>query len=180
MAASEPKLLDVLVGAYKTVDDAMADYIGVRDLYQKLGASPKFDAAIVSKSRDGKVKIEKTFEAGTRHDALAGLGFGLAAGIIAALFPAIGITAALLAGGIGGAAIGAIVGHIQTGMKRDDLKKIGDALNDSEAGLVVVYETNLADQVKKNIKTTRQFVSKVTDLAADDIEKAIRQSRAAA
>lgn len=179
MAASEPSLLDVLVGSYRTVDDAMADYDAVREFYRKLGASSKFDAAVVSKSPEGKVKIEKTYEAGTRHDALAGLGFGLAAGIIAALFPVIGITAALLAGGIGGAAIGAIVGHVQTGMRREDLKKIGDALNDSEAGLVVVYETNLADQVKKNIKAARQFVSKVADLTTEDIEKAIRQSRAA-
>lgn len=180
MAASEPRLLDVLVGTYKNVNDAMSDYNAVRDFYQKVGASSNFDAAVLSKSPEGKVKIEKSYEAGTRHDALKGLGFGLAAGVIAALFPAVGIAAALLAGGIGGAAIGAIVGHVQTGMKRDDLKKIGDALDDSEAGLIVVYETNLADQVKKNIKTARQFVSKLADVTANDIEKAVRQLRTAA
>ena len=158
----------------------MSDYNAVRDLYQQLGASANFDAAVLSKSPEGKVKINKSYEAGTRHDALKGLGFGLAAGIIAAIFPAVGITAALLAGGIGGAAIGAIVGHIQTGVKRDDLKKIGDALDTSEAGLIVVYNANLADQVKKNIKTARQFVSKLADVTAGDIEKAIRQTRAAA
>lgn len=179
MATTEPRLLDVTIGAYDSLDEALVDFWAVRDLYQKLGASSKMDAAVVSKSPDGKVKIEKTFEASTRHDALAGLGFGLAAGLIAALFPAVGITAALVAGGIGGAAIGALVGHVQTGMKRDDLKKIGDALDKSQAGLVVVYETNLADQVKKTIKTVRQFVSKLADVSGEDIEKAIRQSRAA-
>ena len=107
MATSEPRLLDVLVGTYKNTDDAMSDYNAVRDLYQQLGASANFDAAVLSKSPEGKVKINKSYEAGTRHDALKGLGFGLAAGIIAAIFPAVGITAALLAGGIGGAAIGA-------------------------------------------------------------------------
>lgn len=180
MKAGEPKLLDVLVGTYKNTNEALFDYNAIREVYQKLGASSHFDAAVLSKSPEGKVKIEKTYEAGTLHDALKGLGFGLAAGVIAAIFPAVGIAAALVAGGIGGTAIGAIVGHVQTGMKREDLKKIADALDGSEAGLVVVYETNLADQVKKNIKTVRQFVSKLADVTADDIEKAIRQSRAAA
>lgn len=180
MAKSEPQLLDVLVGIYKNVNDATADCTALRDLYQKLGASDRFDAAVISKGADGKVKIEKTYEAGTRHDALRGLGFGLAAGVIAALFPSVGIAIALVAGGLGGAAIGAIVGHVQTGMKRDDLKKIGDALDNAEAGLVVVYEANLADQVKKNIKAVRQVVSKMAHITAEDIEKAIRESKAAA
>jgi len=180
MATSEPKLLNVLVGVYGNVADAKSDYAALRDLYQKLGASDDFDAAVVSKSPEGKVKIEKTYEAGTVHDALKGMGFGLAAGLIAAIFPSIGIAVALLAGGVGGTAIGAIVGHVQTGMRREDLKKVGDALDDAESGLVVVYEANLADQVKKNIKALRQVVSKLADLTADDIEKQIRQSRAAA
>lgn len=180
MAASVPKLLDVLVGVYKNVDDATSDYTALRNLYQKLGASDDFDAAVVSKSSDGKVKIEKTYEAGTLHDALKGLGFGLAAGVIAAIFPGVGIAVALLSGGIGGTAIGAIVGHVQSGMKREDLKKIGDALDDAEAGLVVVYEANLADQVKKSIKAVRQVVSRLADITAEDIEKRIRQLREAA
>jgi uncharacterized membrane protein len=180
MATSQPQLLDVLVGIYKNVNDATFDYTALRDLYKKLGASDDFDAAVVSKTKDGKVKIEKTYEAGTRHDALKGLGFGLAAGIIAAAFPGVGIAIALIAGGVGGAAVGAIVGHVQTGMRRDDLKKIGDALDDAEAGLVVVYKANLADQVKQNIKAIRQVVSKLADVTAADIEKEIRQTRAAA
>lgn len=180
MPTNEPRLLDVLVGIYKSVDDAKADCTALRNLYQQVGASDKFDAAVVSKSQDGKVKIDKTYEAGTRHDALRGLGFGLAAGVIAALFPSVGIAIALVAGGLGGAAIGAVVGHVQTGMKREDLKKIGDALDNAEAGLVIVYESNLADQVKKTIKAVRQVVSKLADVTAGDIEKAIRQSKAAA
>ena len=180
MATSEPKLLDVLVGVYDNVDDAKSDYTALRDLYQKLGASDEFDAAVVTKTPEGKVKIDKTYEAGTLHDALKGLGFGLAAGLVAALFPSVGIAVALLAGGVGGTAIGAIVGHIQTGMRRADLKAIGDALDDAEYGLVIVYEANLADQVKKNIKAVRQVASKLADITADEIEKQIRQSRAAA
>jgi len=96
MATSEPKLLDVLVGVYDNADDAKSDFTALRNLYQKLGASDEFDAAIVTKSPEGKVKIDKTYEAGTLHDALKGLGFGLAAGVVAALFPSVGIAVALL------------------------------------------------------------------------------------
>ncbi|HVP34913.1 MAG TPA: hypothetical protein VMT09_14900 [Steroidobacteraceae bacterium] len=180
MATNEPKVFDVLVGVYKNADEAKSDYTALRNLYQKLGASDDFDAAVVSKSPEGKVRIDKAYEAGTVHDALKGLGFGLAAGIIATAFPGVGIAIALLAGGVGGTAIGAIVGHVQTGMRREDLKKIGDALDDAESGLVVVYEANLADQVKKNVKAVRQVISKLADIGAEDIEKQIRQWRAAA
>jgi len=53
MPTSEPRLLDVLVGMYKDVPDAMSDYEAVRELYHQLGASSKFDAAVVSKSPEG-------------------------------------------------------------------------------------------------------------------------------
>ena len=178
--ANEAQMVDILVGTYKNVDDAKSDYTVLRDLYSRLGASDAFDAAVVTKGTDGKVKIEKRYEAATRHEALEGVVFGLAAGVVAASFPAVGIAIALAAGGAGGAAIGAIVGHLQKGLRRDDLKKIGDALDNAEAALVVVYKANLADQVKENIKAVRQVVSKVADVTADDIERAIRQSRAAA
>src|SRR6185295_11454344 len=105
------RLLDVLVATYDNLGDAEADLKAVRALYQTLGTSYNFDAAVISKDDRGRVAIDKTYEAGKRHDALKGLGFGIAAGVVAAAFPPIGIALALGAGGIGGAAIGAIVGH---------------------------------------------------------------------
>jgi len=172
-------MLDVLVATYSNVRDAEADLQALRDLYQKLGTSHNFDAAVVNKNARGKVKIDKTYEAGRRHEALKGLGFGLAAGLVAAVFPPIGIGAALLAGGVGGAAIGAVVGHVQSGIARDELKKLADQLDHSEAALIVVYETSLTEQVKKNIKAISQVISKVTDLETDEIAEEIRQARTA-
>ena len=107
----EPQVLYVLAASYDSVEKARADFEAVRALYNEIKASDKFDAAVISKNETGKVHIDKTYEAGTRHDALKGLGWGLAAGAAAALFPAIGIGAALTVGGAGGAAIGALVGH---------------------------------------------------------------------
>jgi uncharacterized membrane protein len=174
MSANDDRLLDVLAATYNNVDDAKADLYAVRKLYEKLGTSHHFDAAVISKTSTGKVKINDSYEAGTEIAALKGLGFGLAAGIAATLFPPVGIGAALAAGGAGGTAIGAVVGHVQTGARREDLKKIGDLLYPSQAALIVVYETSLADQVAKNIKAVKSVVGKVTDMTADEIAREMR------
>src|SRR5712672_308878 len=105
MPAKYARLFDVLVTTYDDVGDAALDLTALRELYRRLGTSYNFDAAVVRKTASGKVGIERSYDAGRRHDALEGLGFGLAAGMVAAVFPAIG-----LAGGAGGVAIGAIVG----------------------------------------------------------------------
>ena len=174
----DSQLLDVIVATYDNVGDARADMKAIEEVYKGLGTSHKFDAVVISKNEKGKVKIDKTYEAGTRHDALKGLGFGLAAGLVAVVFPPVGIGAALAAGGIGGAAIGAIVGHVQTGIPRNDLTEIAAQLEASTAALVVVYETSLADQVKKNIKAVNRLGSAIIDLKADQIASEIRQAAA--
>jgi uncharacterized membrane protein len=96
-----------------------------------------------------------------------GLGWGLAAGVVGVIFPPVGI--GLVTAGAGGAAIGAVVGHAQGGMARDDLKELGDALDEGTAGLIAVYATNMADQITANIKTANRVVSKATDMAADQL-----------
>lgn len=175
-ATQEPQALYVLAASYDSVDAARADLEAVRALYDEIKASDKFDAAVLSKDKNGKVHIDKTYEAGTRHEALRGLGWGLAAGAAAALFPAIGIGAALAAGGTGGAAIGALVGHHQKGMDRGDLKALGDVLDSGTAGLIVVYQANLSDQVAATIKAINRFESQIVDLTADEIANDIRAS----
>src|SRR5262245_17485024 len=98
MSKTDAQLLDVLVATYDNVDGADADLKRIREIYKELGTSHNFDAAVISKTKKGKVKIDKTYEAGKRHEALKGLGFGLAAGLAAAVFPPVGIGAALAAG----------------------------------------------------------------------------------
>ena len=170
--------LYVIAASYDDVADARADFESLRGLYNQIGASHDFDAAVLSKNEKGKVKIDKTYEAGTRHDALKGMGWGMAAGVAAAIFPAIGIWGALAAGGAGGAAIGGIAGHYQTGIKRGDLKEMGDMLDKGEAALIAVYRANVADQVSKLIKAENRYVSEVVDATADQIADEIRQAEA--
>ena len=172
--------LYILGASYDSVDDARADFDAVHELYKEVGVSHSFDAAVLVKDDKGKVKIDKTIEAGTRHDALKGLGIGLAAGAAIALFPAIGIGAALAVGGGGGAALGGIVGHLHTGISRHDLKELGDVLDKGQAGLVVVYAANVADQVAALIKAENRYISEATDATADAIAAAIREEQASA
>jgi uncharacterized membrane protein len=167
MAKQEKDTLYVIAAAYDDADAAVADYEAVKALYREVKTSHDFDAAVVAKDEEGNVRIVKKHEQPTRHGAAVGLGWGLAIGVTAALFPPVGI--GLATAGAGGAAIGAVAGHASGGMSRADLKELGETLDAGQAGLVVVYETNLADQVAANIKAANRLVSKATDMAADEL-----------
>jgi len=176
--ASEKDTLFVIAAAYDEVDAAVADYEAVTEIYHEVKTSNDFDAAVVDKDDDGKVKIVKKHEQPTRHGAAVGLGWGLAVGVTAALFPPVGI--GLATAGAGGAAIGAVAGHASGGMSRGDLKELGETLDAGQAGLIVVYETNLADQVAANIKAANRVISKATDMAADQLAEDMRRAEQAA
>ncbi len=175
--SDKPDALFVAAASYDSVDAAVSDYEAVKVLYDEIKTSDEFDAAVIAKSDDGKVKIVKKHEQPTRHGAVHGLGWGLAAGAVAALFPAVGIVGALTVGGGAGAAIGAVSGHVSGGMRRDDLKELGEVLDEGQAGLIVVYATNIADQVVANIKAANRIVSKATDMAADDLAREIKDAQ---
>jgi uncharacterized membrane protein len=159
--------LFVIAATYDNQNDAVADYEAVKALYKAVKTSHDFDAAVIAKGNDGKVRIVKKHEQPTRHGAAVGLGWGLAAGVVAALFPPLGI--GIATAGAGGAAIGAVTGHVHGGMARGDLKELGDALDEGSAGLIAVYATNMADQIAANVKAANRVVSKATDMAADQL-----------
>ena len=177
---SENDTLFVLAAAYPSVADAVADYEAVKALYDQVKASHDFDAAVIAKNTSGDVEIVKKHEQPTRHGAAVGLGWGLAAGVVAALFPPVGILGALAVGGGGGAAIGAVAGHAAGGMNRGDLKELGEMLDAGTAGLIVVYETNLADKVAANIKAANRIISKATDMEADQLAADMKKAEASA
>jgi uncharacterized membrane protein len=174
MAKQENDTLYVIAAAYDNVDSAVADYEAVKAIYREVKTSHDFDAAVIAKDEDGKVHIVKKHEQPTRHGAAVGLGWGLATGVVAALFPPIGI--GIAAAGGAGAAIGGVAGHAGGGMSRGDLKDLGEALDAGQAGLVAVYETNLADQVAANIKAANRVISRETDMAADQLAEDMKQA----
>ena len=177
---SDNDVLYVLAAAYGNVDDAVTDYEAVKALYAAVKTSHDFDATVIAKDASGDVKIVKKHEQPTRHGAAVGLGWGLAAGVAAALFPPVGILGAIAVGGGGGAAIGAVAGHASGGMNRSDLKELGETLDAGTAGLIVVYETNLADQIAANIKAANRIVSKATDMEADQLAADLKKAEQSA
>jgi uncharacterized membrane protein len=174
MAKQENDTLYVIAAAYDDVDLAVADYEAVKAIYREVKTSHDFDASVIAKDQNGKVRIVKKHEQPTRHGAVVGLGWGLATGVVAALFPPIGI--GIAAAGGAGAAIGGVAGHASGGMSRGDLKDLGEALDAGQAGLIAVYETNLADQVAANIKAANRVISRETDMAADQLAEDMKQA----
>jgi len=176
---SEPDTLLVLAASYDDVAAAEADYEAVKALYYEIKTSHEFDAAVVARKEDGKLEVVKKHEQPTRHGAAHGLGWGLAVGAVCAILPGIGLLGGLVVGGAGGAAIGAVTGHIKGGMDDSDLKALGDVLEQGQAGLIVVYATNMADQVAANIKAVNRFVSKEIDANADELARQLQETGSA-
>ena len=160
----------ILFGAvYDSKDAAEVDYEAVKALYYDWQLIDNFDAAIVEKRDDGKVKIAKKHEQPTRKGGWRGAGIGLATGAAIALFPAAAIGSGLLAATTGGGAvIGAIAGHVSKGMNRGDLKELGEHLDAGQCGLIVVAAVDVSSRVKEALKNASKVQEK--DLKALDAE----------
>jgi uncharacterized membrane protein len=169
----------VLAASYGDVADAEADYEAVKALYYEVETSHEFDAAVVARDEDGEIKVVKKHEQPTRHGAAHGLGWGLAVGAACAIFPAVGLVGGLAVGGGAGAAIGAVTGHMKGGMDDEDLKALGDVLGEGEAGLIVVYAANMADQVAANVKAVNKHISQQMDANADELARELNKAEAA-
>jgi len=148
----------VLANQYSNESDALADYDAVRKLYTDLGIIDTYDAAVLTRKAGGKVDIVKRVETPTRHGAAAGLVVGLAVGAIAVLFPGIGIGLAtkLVGGPVFGTAIGAVAAHVARGMKRSELKELGELLDNGTSGLVVVAAADVEAKVEAVITRAKK------------------------
>ncbi len=159
----------VYAGVYSNVDDAKADYQAVHDLHMKDGLIDAYDAAVIERKDNGKVKIVKKHETPTRVGGVGGGTVGLATGLVIALFPAAAIGAGLLAVTTGaGAALGALAGHASAGMSRKDLKELGEQLDDGQAGLVVVAVSDMGAKVEAAMSKADKVEEK--QLQADTAE----------
>jgi uncharacterized membrane protein len=157
------------VGVYDELADAEADYDAVKALHVEAGLIDAYDAAVISRKDDGKVKITKKHETPTRVGGVLGGGIGLATGLVVALFPFAAIGGGLLAATTGGGAIlGAAAGHAAAGMSRGDLKDLGEHLDAGQAGLVVVAVSDMGAKVEKAMAKAKKVEEK--QLKADNAE----------
>jgi uncharacterized membrane protein len=161
--------LIVFVGVYDDVEDAHADYRLVHDLHTEAGLIDGYDAAVIERRDDGKVKIVKKHETPTRVGGVLGGGVGLATGLVVALFPFAAVGGGLLAGtAAAGGILGAVAGHAAAGMSRHDLKELGEHLDAGTAGLVVVAVSDMGAKVERAMEHAAKLEQK--ELKADTAE----------
>jgi uncharacterized membrane protein len=154
------------VGVYSSLDDAESDYEFIKDLHTEAGLIDAYDAAVIERKDDGKVKIVKKHETPTRVGGVLGGGVGLATGLVVVLFPFAAIGGGLIAATTaGGAVLGAVAGHAAAGMSRKDLKDLGERLDEGQAGLVVVGVSDMGAKIKKAMKKAQKVDTK--ELKAD-------------
>src|SRR6516164_3842641 len=161
--------LMVYAGVYENVAGAEADYQFVKELHTEAGLIDAYDAAVIERREDGKVKIVKKHETPTRVGGVLGGGVGLATGLVVALFPFAAIGGGLLVVATGsGAVLGAVAGHAAAGMSRKDLKELGEHLDAGQAGLVVIAVSDMGAKVERAMKQARKVEEK--QLKADTAE----------
>jgi len=166
MAEKTNEPVFVYVATYATLDDAKADYDGVKKLYFD-GVIGVFDAAVVSKDATGQVKIHKT-EMPTQYGAWGGLAVGALVGIF---FPPY-----LIWELVGGAALGTLIGHLWGGMSRSDLKEMGETLQASTATLIVVGRSRLQEALQKVTKRAVNQFEKQLDTDVQAFDKALTEA----
>lgn len=154
------------VGVYPSVADAEEDYQLVKQLHVEADLIDAYDAAVIERRADGKVKIAKKHETPTRVGGVLGGGLGLATGLVVVLFPFAAVGGGLLAATTaGGAALGAVAGHAAAGMSRSDLKELGEYLDAGQAGLVVVGVSDMGAKIERAMRRAEKVQAK--ELKAD-------------
>ena len=167
-------------GVYGNVEGALADYDAVHDLHTKAGLIDAYDAAVVERKENGKVKIVKKHETPTRVGGVLGGGVGLATGLVIALFPAAAVGGGLLLATTGGGALlGAVAGHAAAGMSRSDLKELGEALDAGEAGLVVVAVADMESKIEAAMKHAEKVEAKQLKADQKQLETEAKEAKEA-
>jgi len=167
----------VYVGVYRNLADAEADYDLVKALHTEAGLIDAYDAAIIHRRADGKVKIARKHETPTRVGGVLGGGVGLATGLVVALFPFAAIGGGLLAATTaGGSLLGAVAGHAAAGMSRDDLKELGEQLDAGEAGLVVVGVSDMGAKIERAMTGAESVKAKELKADTSEIESDVKEA----
>lgn len=167
----------VLTSTYSNVADAIHDFDAVRSLYTDLKIVDTYDAAVLEKQPDGKVKIVKRHEQPTNDGLRVGAGFGLATGLAIALFPGAAVGAGLILATTGaGAVIGALAGHVNGGMSRHDLKELGETLDAGTASLLVIAAADVETKVQSALKKAAKTIRKEVKANLKELEKELKQA----
>jgi len=156
----------ILVATYPNEREARDDYQVVKDAH-KAGLVGSYDAAVITKDRNGKIHENKD-ETSTRHGAWWGIAAGAAVGV---LFPP-SILGAAAAGGV----IGGVSGHLAKGMSRSDAMELGNCIDPGQAGLVVVGESKVEQALSNAVTKAEKQTAKELDVNPKDVDRIMRET----
>ena len=156
----------IFLATYDTEDDAKLDYDAVKELHSA-GVIGTYDAAVITKDADGKIKIHK-HEKPTQHGAWTGVAVGAVVGI---LFP----PGLIIGAAIGGLA-GGTIGHFWKGMSRKDVMELGELMDESSAALLIVGKSKLDKAIDKAITHAVKTVEKEIKADQKELDKEIKQA----
>lgn len=168
----------IIINTYDNTDDALADYDAARTLYQSWDLGDTYDAAVVTRRDDGKVRIVKRHEQPVVQGGVAGLGIGLAVGALSALFPAVVIGTGLAWGAGGGLVLGALTGHVVGGVSRKDLKELGEELDSGQSAVLIVAAEDVEARVDAALSRGNKILKKQLKADNKELEKAIAEAKA--
>ena len=157
----------IYAAAYGSLADAKEDYEGIKELHKEKWIG-KYESALFTKNEDGSVKIHDTDATSRGRGLKIGAAIGAAVGLI---FPVTILVGALVGGGAG-----LLGGHLSKGLKRDDIKELGDTLDTGEAGIVLVAIVTPDEGIDRFLKRAAKVMKKQVDADAEDLKKAIDEA----
>lgn len=153
--------------AYGSLADAKEDFEGIKDLHKEKWIG-KYESALFTKEADGSVKIHDTDATSRGRGLKIGAAAGAAVGLI---FPV-----TILAGAVVGGGAGLLGGHLSRGLKRGEIKELGDLLDEGEAGIVLVGIVTPDEGIDRYLKHAAKVMKKQVDADAEDLKKAIDEA----
>ena len=143
------------LATFASVKDARAASMKVQELYSA-GVISVYDAAVVSKDAEGKVRVHKN-EKATQYGVWTGLVVGA---VVGTLFPPLLAGSAAVA--IFGAGAGGLMAHFRSGMSRSEVRELAELVGEGEAALIVVGKSPLGEAiVTGQILALRQWERRV-------------------
>jgi uncharacterized membrane protein len=164
---AEPDGVIIYLGAYEDREQAVADFRGISALRHEKFIGD-FEAAVFRKDDKGNVHIIDTAATERAFGAKVGAATGAVIGLV---FPP-----SILAGAAIGAGAGALIGNFMRGLKRSDVKEIGELLDEGECGVVLVGFTTLEAGMERYMKNAAKVMKQEVDIAADDLKDAIDEA----
>ncbi len=160
---NQESTLTLFVGRYPNVVDATCDFDLIwEDRSEKFTTT--FDAAVVERDAEGDVHVVKKVEVPARMGGWTGFLVGAA---LAVVFPPAVVTIPATA------ALGALAGHFARGMSREDVRAIGELLEESCAALVVVVASSHADGVRTRIGRAERLEERELPASARELDIAL-------